>query len=593
MADNLTIDISVNTQKARLDLEKLKLQLQQIGRELRDALKQGDDTRALELSKSYEQVRVQVQRLNASLRETATAGRAGATNLINQFGQFGSTLSGIQTVIGQMKTGLAGFGIGLGIKEAADALVNFNDKLLNISRTAATVDLDPQLVKDYRKEVEKTSGDADSAMLGLRNFNKMLLEQRVEARNNGQALEQGVRVYKGITDAAKTATSEIVTMRGALSDSKNAATSMIQVWRGGEVIKTDLANPLKAASITAGQYTDAQIKAGRALRDFINNLNEMKKQGRTAEAEAIAFGVFGKNIADVVESYKPLLALIDQMDKKKGGLDKPIENAKAFKAALVEVQDSTAEIPESIYKALTPLATDFLTKLDASNKYWNDKTKEAWNATVTFMGDRWNLLVAGIKAMPDEVGQAFTELGTAFSNAFDVAFANVKQGWDDLVAWFWSNISKIGDALSSFGSKLSAPGGVLPAPGLASGGMVSGPGSGTSDSVLARLSNGEFVMRARAVEHFGPRFMAALNALRNPLTGYSLGGLVDRQHHLPRFAEGGMVSTRTSDGATVNLHFPGGSFSLRGDKGIVMGLTREARRAALLSGGRAPGAAVV
>jgi hypothetical protein len=40
---------------------------------------------------------------------------------------------------------------------------------------------------------------------------------------------------------------------------------------------------------------------------------------------------------------------------------------------------------------------------------------------------------------------------------------------------------------------------------------VSGPGSGTSDSIMAWLSNGEFVMRMRAVQKYGLGFMQALN----------------------------------------------------------------------------------
>ena len=39
---------------------------------------------------------------------------------------------------------------------------------------------------------------------------------------------------------------------------------------------------------------------------------------------------------------------------------------------------------------------------------------------------------------------------------------------------------------------------------FAEGGLVTGPGSGTSDSIHARLSNGESVMTAAATSMFGP-----------------------------------------------------------------------------------------
>lgn len=55
-----------------------------------------------------------------------------------------------------------------------------------------------------------------------------------------------------------------------------------------------------------------------------------------------------------------------------------------------------------------------------------------------------------------------------------------------------------------------------PLPGYATGGIIRGPGTGTSDSIVARLSNGEGVLNARAVRHFGPDFVHQLNRLQMP-----------------------------------------------------------------------------
>lgn len=46
----------------------------------------------------------------------------------------------------------------------------------------------------------------------------------------------------------------------------------------------------------------------------------------------------------------------------------------------------------------------------------------------------------------------------------------------------------------------------------ASGGLVSGKGTGTSDSIPARLSNGEYVMNAQSVKAFGLNFMNMINS---------------------------------------------------------------------------------
>lgn len=49
--------------------------------------------------------------------------------------------------------------------------------------------------------------------------------------------------------------------------------------------------------------------------------------------------------------------------------------------------------------------------------------------------------------------------------------------------------------------------------GFASGGYVSGPGTSTSDSIPARLSNGEYVINAQSVDRYGRAFFDRLNNL--------------------------------------------------------------------------------
>ena len=49
--------------------------------------------------------------------------------------------------------------------------------------------------------------------------------------------------------------------------------------------------------------------------------------------------------------------------------------------------------------------------------------------------------------------------------------------------------------------------------GNADGGLIRGAGTGTSDSILRRLSNGEFVIRAAAVQHYGAELFEGLNRM--------------------------------------------------------------------------------
>lgn len=63
--------------------------------------------------------------------------------------------------------------------------------------------------------------------------------------------------------------------------------------------------------------------------------------------------------------------------------------------------------------------------------------------------------------------------------------------------------------------------------GSAAGDVLEGPGTKTSDSLIARLSRGEFVMQARAVDKYGPAFMRAVNEGRLTLPGFKKGGMSD------------------------------------------------------------------
>jgi len=62
-------------------------------------------------------------------------------------------------------------------------------------------------------------------------------------------------------------------------------------------------------------------------------------------------------------------------------------------------------------------------------------------------------------------------------------------------------------------------------PRRAQGGPITGPGGPTDDKVLFLGSNGEYVLRAAAVRHYGLPFIQALNDLRLP--GFARGGLLD------------------------------------------------------------------
>lgn len=74
----------------------------------------------------------------------------------------------------------------------------------------------------------------------------------------------------------------------------------------------------------------------------------------------------------------------------------------------------------------------------------------------------------------------------------------------------------------------------------ATGGAIRGPGSGTSDSIPAMLSNGEFVVRAQAARKFAP-LLEAINSGRLRLPHFATGGSVGPGLAAPGGARGGLA----------------------------------------------------
>lgn len=122
------------------------------------------------------------------------------------------------------------------------------------------------------------------------------------------------------------------------------------------------------------------------------------------------------------------------------------------------------------------------------------------------------------------------------------------------------------------GGRILATGGTVrsaPIERFSSGGFLRGPGSGTSDSLVAltegghpvRLSNGEFVVRAAAVQQPG-----ALEFLRD-FNRWSMAALtpVRSVPTAPRFASGGTIASTASEGQASS-----GRLTIGLDEGLVL-----------------------
>lgn len=190
--------------------------------------------------------------------------------------------------------------------------------------------------------------------------------------------------------------------------------------------------------------------------------------------------------------------------------------------------------------------------------------------------------------MEDRATSAATGIKDAFVGAFDDIWNKAKSVVTDILNWLGDLIREAARAaLSLVGLGGGGPVGNAGGPGFDGGGQVRGPGTSASDSIPARLSNGEFVMRARAVRRHGVGFMQRLNGLQMPR--FAMGGLVAPAL---AFASGGLVGSDaapTMPVASVHLHIGGKQFPLTGPQQVVDDLMIAVRQSNLASAGKVPG----
>jgi hypothetical protein len=122
---------------------------------------------------------------------------------------------------------------------------------------------------------------------------------------------------------------------------------------------------------------------------------------------------------------------------------------------------------------------------------------------------------------------------------------------------------------------------------FAAGGFVTGPGTATSDSIPARLSAGEYVVRAAAVRRVGVAFLDALNDLSAPPVwdgqrlAFAAGGLVPQvqvQSAAPQVSQAVRIVNAIDPGVTHDhLQTPAGERVILN----IIGRNARAVRAAL------------
>ncbi len=240
-------------------------------------------------------------------------------------------------------------------------------------------------------------------------------------------------------------------------------------------------------------------------------------------------------------------------------------------------------LPDAISSALKSLGEI----VAAGWKWIVDASIAVWNGLVNFFTVTLpDAIRSGLQFIADTVNGIWTSITQTFQNVWNAAVEFVMSKLGGLFTFAQSLLSLL-DKIKSKANN-AAGGGEVKAAG---GGHIRGPGTSTSDSIPAWLSNNEWVIRARAVRKYGHAFMRSVNnGTFNPGGAFqhALGGLAGSVSR-PRFADGGPVQAPAAGGRPIVLNLPGGeSFPVTASEDSARGLIKYAVRRQTRSTGRKP-----
>ena len=295
----------------------------------------------------------------------------------------------------------------------------------------------------------------------------------------------------------------------------------------------------------AGKYAPEKLLRAN-LNDELAVVEELKKAGQLTGGEAntaelqLKFDYAQNRSQSAVNPLDQLRALYDPQQELINQQTQELAQLQAFNDQKLITEEEFQQRKQQII-----------------DKYKNNKIQkemESYATGLNDLGGAFGTLASMVEQSAGKQSAAYKAM-FAISKAFAIAEATVKlsqavmQAMADDTAFTpaqkFANMAAVAAAGANVISQITSVG-------FAKGGHVVGEGTGTSDSILARLSNNEFVMTSRTVDHYGVGFMNALNQRRFPkfANGGHVGG---KSNSYDGLFSGAGASTNNEVSITINI----------------------------------------
>lgn len=346
------------------------------------------------------------------------------------------------------------------------------------------------------KELAMTNEALAKAGFTIGTVEERMLSMSLMTTKAAKSVEGFTNAWKAVNEAGQ----EIELLKAQIDDLWNTMATTDDVGFANLIKASEMLKDLDGAALIALKARIEALPLGinvasASMQDLALALAQVfnKVDGFNEAKDVIKD--FNNTIADLAAQAELARLRVAGMNAGLGGddLDLWVKRKQAvdyYTAALIAMGQSAEEVAIAIAK----LNDAFDQKAEAEKI---EKAAENW---VNFKDSVARSTAEAVGA----IAKDFRKIGDIVNNLLDKL---LDAAIEALI------IAPIFKAIKGFlgGIGGAANGGLVTSKGFADGGYVSGPGSSKSDSVPARLSNGEFVMSAAAVKRFGVSTLNAMN----------------------------------------------------------------------------------
>lgn len=415
---------------------------------------------------------------------------------------------------------------------------------------------------------------------------KILDDITTKGRTTGQALQESFQTPAGVVTITRAAGEVVQVLDQAAQKAQQT----------GQTLQSAIQPPAGLQAITT------------ATGDVARGFEEVS--GKVQQTQQVLSGALAAPMDGVTPAIAQVSSSLTQLQTVAQGIGPAVaQSFQVITQGAQQVGASVAQIGPQITTALQSVSGTLSTAID-----WTQLTMGIANIDLatpmmtkfqevasSLAGMDWSALTSGIIAAFNGVGPAvsaaFSEAQAAISAAMASATASVQSACASMISSLQAVAAAAREAAAAIAAANAAESSSSSSSqGFARGGYVSGPGTGTSDSILARLSDGEFVMKARAVRKYGLNLMAAINSGRFKVPKFNTGGLVSAMQSglssmTPSFSMPGVpdASGNGSSGRPLTLVLDGQSYTgLTAQEETARALEKLSTKATLRSAGRKP-----